>query len=146
MQVPFRLLTILLPLSVPLLFVPSITAQAHGSDCRNLVVNHTYTGNFAGYLNVPVYAGFPDDGSVGVVPNAGAGKLTFLPGGKVSNTETIVIGILGLHKDNVITGTYNLTWDTTRSPAVCVGAIHENDVSTPTIFNSSSQITAFASK
>jgi hypothetical protein len=106
-------------------------AQPKGQDCSNLVVNRTYAGNFAGYLNVPVYAGFPDDNTIGVVPNAGVGKITFLPHGKVSNTETIAIGILGLHKDTVITGTYNLVRDTTRNPSVCVGTIHESDGTTP---------------
>jgi hypothetical protein len=114
-----------------LLFVPVVAAQVHGSDCRNLVINRTYAGNFSGYLNLPAYMNTADNGSIGVVPNAGAGKISFLPGGQVVNPETIVIGLLGLHKDAVITGTYELVWDMTKKPALCVGAIHESDGSTP---------------
>lgn len=129
MQTRFRL-RILFLLLVPPLFAASIAAQVPGADCRNLVVNHTYAGNFAGYLNLPVYRGIPDDGTLGVVPNAGAGKITFLPHGKVTNTETIVIGLLGLDQDRLITGNYTLAWDTARTPAVCVGEIHMSDGST----------------
>ena len=111
--------------------MPSSAAQVHGADCRNLVVNRTYAGNFAGYLNIPVYYNVDDDGSVGVLPNAGTGKITFLPGGKVNNVETIVIGIVGLFKDKLITGTYDLAWDTKQNPLVCVGAIHASDGSEP---------------
>jgi hypothetical protein len=111
---------------VLLLAAPLIAAQPR-PDCSNLVVNRTYAGNFAGYMNVPLFMGSTDNGSVGVVPNAGAGSITFLPGGNVSNTETIAIGLLGLHKDTLITGTYTLGWDMSKEPAVCVGAIHESD-------------------
>lgn len=129
MQIRFRL-SILLMMLVPLLFATSVAAQVHGADCHNLVVNRTYAGNFAGYLNLPVYMGVPDDGPLGVVPNAGAGKITFLSHGNVTNTETIVIGLLGLDKDRLITGSYTLAWDTTKTPAVCLGAIHMSDGST----------------
>lgn len=113
-----------------LLLVPLAAAQTNGADCRNLIANHTFAGNFAGYLNFPVYMSNPDDGSVGVVPNSGAGKITFLPDGKITNTETIMIGLLGLNRDKLITGTYTLVWDNKRNPAVCVGAIHASDGST----------------
>jgi hypothetical protein len=119
-----RILLIVLALLLVALVLP---AQVPGPDCSNLVMNRTYAGNFSGYMNVPLFMNFPDNGTVGVVPNAGAGTVTFLPGGRVSNTETIAIGLLGLHKDTLITGTYNLAWDVSKKPAVCVGAIHESD-------------------
>jgi hypothetical protein len=130
MHMRFRSLSFLLLSSGLLLFAPLASAQTNGADCRNLVVNHTYAGNFTGYLNLPVYMNNPDDGTVGVVPNAGAGKITFLPGGRITNTETLMIGMLGGHKDTVITGKYTLAWDRKANPAVCVGAIHASDGST----------------
>jgi len=130
MRIRFRSLSEFLLVLISLLFVPSLFAQIDGADCRSILVNRTFAGNFAGYLNLPVYSGEADNGSIGVVPNAGAGWISFLPGGRVINTETILVGLLGLNRDRQITGNYSLVWDAKRNPAVCVGAIHASDGST----------------
>ena len=100
--------------------------MANDADCSHLVVNHTYANAFNGFLNVPAYfasLGVPVPPGIGLVPNGGAGMMTFLPGGKVVNTETLVIGLLGVSKDLLITGTYSLTWDTSKRPVVCSGSL-----------------------
>lgn len=105
------------------------------ADCSSLVVNRTYANQFSGFLNVPVYFanfGMPGPTGVNVVPNAGLGTMTFRPGGRMTNTETLAIGLLGLKKDLVIKGSYALTWDTSHDPAVCSGTLQgSSDDGTP---------------
>jgi hypothetical protein len=112
------------------ILTPTVSIAANrtsnGSDCSYLVVNRTYANQFSGFLNVPAYFaahGIPAPPGVGVVPNAGAGTMTFLPDGKMTSTETLAIGLLGLQQDLVIKGTYSVTWDTSRDPVVCSGAV-----------------------
>jgi hypothetical protein len=62
---------------------------------------------------------------IGLVPTAGAGFLTFLPHGKVRGRVTLAIGLLGLAPDLVFDSSseYSLSWDTSKTPAVCSGAM-----------------------
>ena len=112
-----------------LVIAPALWAQQPGADCSRLVVNRTYVNSFSGLINVPAYfAPFESLGvlpppGVGLEPNAGAGKVTFLPGGNFVNRETIVIGMLGMNKDLSITGTYSLTWDGSKEPMACTGTM-----------------------
>jgi hypothetical protein len=96
-----------------------------------LVANHSFSQGFEGYLNVPVYfgsLGFPAPPGLALVPDAGAGFITFLPHGKVTGRVTLAIGLLALAQDLTFdyTSQYSLSWDTTRDPAVCSGAVTLN--------------------
>jgi hypothetical protein len=122
-----RIGIVLLLCSIFLLFTSVVYAQMQGSDCSYLVARQSYANAFGGFINIPVYFGIPDTGEVGLVPNAGAGMATFYPGGKVTNTETILIGLLGLMPDDSITGTYKLRWDTSKTPALCTGTMSASD-------------------
>ncbi len=51
--------------------------------------------------------------------------MTFLPNGKMTNLETISMGLVGLNKDLLFEGTYSLVWDTGKKPAVCTGTAEE---------------------
>ena len=101
---------------------------ASGGDCNNLVINHSYSQQFEGVLNVPVYYGSSAPPGVGIVPTAGAGFLTFHDGGKVSGQITIAIGLLGLFRDLQLDNTseYSLTWNNSKTPAVCSGTVAVN--------------------
>ncbi len=106
-------------------------AQARGPDCSKLVVNQSYAYAFQGYLNIPQYftanhLGDPPAGA-GVVPNAGSGIFTFLPGGKVSGRITLSVGLLAVQQGMSIDpekSTYMLALDTTRTPNTCSGVLH----------------------
>ena len=92
--------------------VPS-TPQFRGGDCSSLVVNHSYSQRFEGFLNMG-----------GLVPSAGAGFVTFLPHGKMAGQVTLAIGQMAVNQDIVFdsnASTYSLSWDTTKTPAVCSG-------------------------
>ena len=112
-----------------LLSVPATFAQAQGNDCSRLIVNRSYSQTFQGFLNVPAYFasfGMPSPLGIGIVPNAGSGFLTFLPGGKMAGRITLSIGLLGLLPDLEIDkdgSGYTLTWNTTKEPALCVGSV-----------------------
>ncbi|KAA6464579.1 hypothetical protein DYQ86_00995 [Acidobacteria bacterium AB60] len=102
------------------------------SDCSYLVVNQTYGNQFNGFLNVPAYFrpfGITPPPGLGVVPNGGLGTMKFLPDGKMTNTETLSIGMIGLQRDLPIKGTYSVAWDTDRSPIVCSGTVQGFDPS-----------------
>jgi len=127
----------LVPLSVFVLFAAFPAwgqlpkAQAEGRDCSNLVVNRSFSQTFGGFLNVPMYfasIGVPAPPAIGLVPNAGAGFITFLPEGKVSGQVTLAIGLLGLLPDLTFepTSQYSLSWDTNKTPPACSGTITLN--------------------
>lgn len=101
-----------------LLTAQPLNGQIHGENCNHLVMNHSFSQGFEGFLN----AGF------GLVPTAGAGFVTFLPQGKVKGQVTLAIGQLGLLQDLVFgsTSQYSLSWDTTKTPALCSGAMTLN--------------------
>jgi len=114
-------LTVALLAAFPL----QVQAQIKGPDCSYLVVNRTYANAFGGFINVPTFFG-PSAPYDGLVPDAGAGFLTFQPGGKVSNTETLAIGILGLHQDLRLNGTYSISWNSwgeINGPIACTGTM-----------------------
>ncbi len=115
-----------------LLLAPhTLNAQNQGQACSNLVMNQSYSQAFSGgFLNVPKYyeannLGAPPAG-VGIVPTAGAGFMTFLPNGKVSGRLTLAVGLVGLLQDlpfDPDKSNYSLSWDTTRTPAICSGTL-----------------------
>ena len=106
------------------LWASPLNAQSQNSDCSYLVLHHSYSQEFDGYLNLPVYFGSPDV-PAGIVPNAGTGFLTFLPHGKVTGKTTLAIGLLGLAQDIVFVtpSNYSLAWDTSQTPALCTGTL-----------------------
>jgi hypothetical protein len=59
----------------------------------------------------------------GVVPNAGAGQLTFLRHGQAKATMTIAIGAVGLFIDVPLQGNYELFRDHSKKPVVCSGTL-----------------------
>jgi hypothetical protein len=122
----FRYVIVLCGVVALFLTVPVLRAQTSGADCGSLVVNHSYANTFSGFMNTGEYLGFNlgDQGQWGLVPNAGAGIVTFLPGGVVKNTETIVVGQFAVQQDAGLTGTYNLKWDMSKTPALCAGPVH----------------------
>jgi hypothetical protein len=109
-----------------------LSAQGSGEDCSDLVVNRSFTQGFTqGYLNVPMYFGSlslapPPD--IGLVPTAGGGFVTFLPHGKLAGQQTLVVGLLGIQPDMPVDNSsqYTLTWDKTKTPAVCSGTMTVN--------------------
>ncbi|WP_348261549.1 hypothetical protein P8935_17310 [Telmatobacter sp. DSM 110680] len=112
------------------LLVPALSAQRQGGDCSYLVANQTYANTFQGFLNIPVYfaaLNLPTPPGMGLVPNAGAGKITFFSGGTAANVETISIGWLGLKTDVLINGPFKLSWDTGKTPALCSGTFSGSD-------------------
>lgn len=102
-----------------LLAAPVLAAQAPGADCSNLVAGHSYANTFGGFTNLTLFNGNP----AGLVPNAGAGVITFLPHNVVQARETLMVGLFGLSKDLPVKGTYSLTWDTSRRPVFCTGPV-----------------------
>jgi hypothetical protein len=100
-----------------LLTAHPLNAQNQGQNCSNLVINHSFTQGFEGFLN---------EGG-GPVPTAGAGFVTFLPHGMVKGQVTLAIGgPIGLLRDLVFDNTsssYSLSWDTTKTPAICSGTM-----------------------
>jgi len=98
-----------------LLTAHPLDAQVQGENCSNLVINHSFSQGFEGFLN---------EGG-GPVPTAGAGFVTFLPHGKVTGQVTLAIGQLALLQDLVFDNTseYSLSWDTTKTPAICSGTM-----------------------
>jgi len=112
------------------LLPPSAMAQKQSSDCSYLVANHTYAVYFGGILNAGMYfsqPGPPPYPDWGDVPNAGIGRLTFLANGTIRNTQTILVGFVGVTMDEVLAGTYSLKWDSSRGPSVCTGTMTEPD-------------------
>ena len=107
------------------LAAPAVLAA---EDCSKLVINHSFSQQFEGFLNVPAYFSGGGPPNLGLVPTAGAGFITFHHGGKVSGQVTLAIGLLGLVPDIVFdtTSEYSLSWDTTKMPAVCSGAVTLN--------------------
>jgi len=114
----------------------SVSAQTSfttksAQDCSQLVVNHSYSQTFQGFLNIPAYFasfGVPSPPGMGLVPNGGTGYLTFLPHGKLSGRVTLAIGLLGLIPDLQPdeTSQYTLTWDTSNKPPLCSGTLTMN--------------------
>jgi len=107
-----------------------LNAQPHqGGDCSYLVVNRSFSQAFGGFLNVPAYfnsLGVTPPPGIGLVPNGGAGFVTFLPHNKLGGQVTLAIGQVGLIQDLVVDGTtseYSLSWDTSNQPAVCSGTM-----------------------
>ncbi len=106
-------------LAVAVLILLPVGAQAWADDCSDLVVGRSYSTGFLGFTNLAVI-----NPSFGVVPNAGAGRITFLPQGKASGKVTVAVGSLGLFKDMVYDDAeYNLSWDWTKKPVVCTGTL-----------------------
>ncbi|MFP5229210.1 MAG: hypothetical protein ACLGXA_16470 [Acidobacteriota bacterium] len=101
---------------------PAARAQTTSADCRYLVAGHSYANVFGGYINAKKYRDLNLPVELGVVPNAGAGVVTFLPGGVVKMTETLVIGQVGALTGG-LTGTYSLKFDTSKTPLLCAGTI-----------------------
>jgi len=106
---------------------PAIS-QVQGQDCSYLVADRSYSQAFGGFLNVPMYFGsfgVPSPPGVGLVPNGGAGFITFLRDGTVKGRITLALGGLGLDQDLTFTdvGQYVLTWDITKKPIVCSGPL-----------------------
>lgn len=107
---------------VTLLSVPLIHAQTAGASCNYLVAGHSYANVFGGYMNAKKYRDLNLPVELGVVPNAGAGVVTFLPGGVVTNSEILVIGRVGAMSVGM-TGTYSLRFDTGKTPLLCAGPV-----------------------
>jgi hypothetical protein len=106
----------------------NLSAITQGQDCSNLVIDRSFSQAFGeGFLNVPVNSpGAP--ASIGIVPTAGGGFITFLSGGKVQGQVTLALGLLGVMPDITFdkTSTYALSWDLTKTPAVCSGTVALN--------------------
>lgn len=78
-------------------------------------------------MNTLKFAGFTlgdQEHPWGLLPNAGAGVMTFSPGGRVTNIESIVIGQYGVIPRVEVIGTYSLQWDTSKFPILCSGKAH----------------------
>lgn len=95
----------------------TLSAQTQRPDCSSLVTNRSFSQRFEGFLNLK-----------SLVPTAGAGFLTFLPAGRVRGQITLAIGLLELVPDITFdkTSEYSLSWDTTKTPAVCSGTMTLN--------------------
>jgi len=124
-------------LAVAVLAAPAGSAQTAGADCSYLVAGHSYVNTFEGFMNTQKFAGFllGDQQQWGLVPNAGAGIMTFNAGGVVKNTESILIGQLGVMPKADVQGTYSLKWDTSKYPILCTGKAHLTGIagSTPLV-------------
>ena len=122
----FHSIIVMCTLSVPLLAAPPVSAQTAGADCSYLVAGHSYANTFEGFMNTRKFAGFilGDQKQWGLLPNAGAGVMTFDARGGVKNTESIVIGQFALMPKVEVTGTYALKWDTSKFPILCTGTAH----------------------
>lgn len=140
----FHSLVIVCGLAVPLIAAPGGRAQTAGADCSYLVTGHAYVNTFQGFMNTQKYAGvvLGDQQQWGLLPNAGAGVMTFYSGGVVKNTESIMIGQFGVMPKVEVSGTYILKWDTNKFPILCTGTAHLAGIvgSTPVVDNF--QITA----
>jgi hypothetical protein len=110
----------------PLLTAPVGSAQTTGADCSYLVAGHSYANTFEGFMNTQKFGGFRlgDERQWGLLPNAGAGVMTFQAGGNVKNTESIMIGQFGVMPKVDVKGTYSLKWDTSKFPILCTGTAH----------------------
>ncbi|HTQ54368.1 MAG TPA: hypothetical protein VMI94_07900 [Bryobacteraceae bacterium] len=98
-----------------LLAASPLEAQLRSGDCSHLVVNRSFSQQFQGFFNMGI-----------LVPTAGAGFITFLPGGKMKGSVTLAIGELGVIPDITFDSNasqYSLSWDQTKTPAVCSGTI-----------------------
>lgn len=122
----FRSTVVVCSLAVPLLAASAVSAQTAGVDCSYLVAGHAYANTFEGFMNTQKYGGFVLGGQQqwGLLPNAGAGVMTFYPRGVVTNTESIIIGQFGVMPTVEVRGTYVLRWDTSKFPILCTGTAH----------------------
>jgi hypothetical protein len=121
-----RYLSVVLVCSISILTQAAPAPQDAGVDCSYLVVGHSYANTFEGFMNTQKFAGFTlgDQQQWGLLPNAGAGVMTFSPGGYVTNTESIVIGQYGVIPKVEVNGTYSLKWDASKFPMICTGTAH----------------------
>lgn len=105
---------------------PAFATPSPGSDCSSLVIGKSYANSFSGLINLPVYFAAlhttPPAGA-GLEPAGGGGTITFASGGAFTSQETLTPGMLGVNKDVAITGTYQLTYASNKSPIVCTGTM-----------------------
>ena len=105
---------------------PAYATPAPGSNCSSLVMGKSYANSFSGFINVPVYLAAlhvaPPAGA-GLEPGAGGGTVTFSSGTAFTLTETLAPGMLGVNKNVSITGTYQLTYLSSKTPIVCTGTM-----------------------
>jgi len=105
------------------LLAPALRAQTTGADCSYLVAGHSYANTFAGFMNTVEFLG-STLGNYALLPNAGAGVMTFQTGGTVKNTESMMIADFGVFPRADVSGTYSLKWDTSKAPVLCTGTAH----------------------
>lgn len=97
-----------------------VSTQARETDCTSLVVGRSYSQGFMGLLRPGFWAeGLPDE----LFPNAGAGRVTFLPGGRAKASITIATGGVGLFRNVPLEGSYELFRDYGKTPVVCSGTL-----------------------
>ena len=139
----FHSIALVCGLSVPMLALPVASAQTAGADCSYLVAGHSYANTFQGFLNTVKFAGFTlgNQQQWGLLPNAGAGVMTFYAGGIVKNTESIVVGQFAVMPKVDVSGTYSLKWDTSKFPILCTGTAHLTGSVGPTPMVDDFQIT-----
>jgi hypothetical protein len=105
--------------AILVLVAPVANAQVRGADCSYLVAGNTYSLGFEGLTDLGVlFKGQP------LVPNAGAGFVTFHPRGKATGSASVSVGMIGVFTDMAIDNAdYSLTWNAMNNPLVCTGSL-----------------------